>query len=335
MGGLSLKNLPEDKKTRRYHKDEYFNLSEELLPKIKEIFNTDISLVMSYHNKETFGDMDILILNKGYDNIPKLIQELEPSEINGNGNVYSFDYKNLQIDLIMTDPENWEASNIFFQWGDLGNLMGKLFNSYGNMDNFILKYGFDGMKIKMIYNGYSKYLSLTKDNKKAFEFLGLDFERHKEGFNDQFEMFDYIIGSKYFSYDIFQWENLTSVNKNRNKRRPVFIEFLKYIESHKNIITYDEKNEIYLENLSRFFNINIKEEYQMLVDKVEYDKSISDKFGGKYIMESFNLESGKELGKMMLNFKMEIESNNGDYNDFINNHSREELKSMFKRLNNL
>lgn len=296
---------------------------------------------MSYHNKESFGDMDILVHDDGhsFEEIESMISKLNPSQIYKNGNVYSFDYKNLQIDLIFVSPEDWEASKIFYKWGDLGNLMGKLFSSYGDLENFSLKYGYDGIKVKMVYKTYKSVFYLSKDNRMMFDFLGIDLEEFEKGFDDQFKMYDYIITSKLFSPYIFQWENLTSVIKNRNKRRPAYHGFLEYIEKYgkDNKIDYNEDPEFYLNNLNEFFEVNIQSEYQKLIDKVERLKSIRDKFSGRHVMEEMNLK-GKSLGDSLENFKKYIvDELEEDYDDFILNESFDEIMELFKNVyeNNL
>jgi hypothetical protein len=126
MGGKALKNTF----TRRYEKEEYHQLCEELLPKIAEIFDTEVSLVESFKHKETFGDMDVLVLGRRDNNeIKKILIEAfnpPPGEIHCNGHVISFEHKELQIDLIFTKESQWESSKLFFKFGDLGNLIGKM-----------------------------------------------------------------------------------------------------------------------------------------------------------------------------------------------------------------
>ncbi|CAG7579899.1 MAG: putative DNA polymerase [uncultured marine phage] len=297
---------------------------------------------MSYHKKETFGDMDVLLYDRGFksEEIKELIEKLNPGEINRtpNSNVYSFDYKNLQIDLIFVKPENWDASKIFFQWGDLGNLMGKIFNSYGGkIENYIFKYGYDGIKVKLLYETNKKVVYLSKDNSIMFDLLGLDFERFKKGFNDQYEMFDYVMESKFFSYDVFQWENLSSINKQRNKKRPGFHEFLEYIESEKHrVIEWIQSEDYFIDKLNDLFEVNLQEEMKELKDRIDRRKALRSKFSGKTIMEEFNI-SGKELGSKMEFFRKYIEEcyPYGSYEEYIEKCDVNVILWHFKEINKL
>ena len=126
MGGKALKNTF----TRRYAKQEYHDLCKELLPILEEKFGTEVSLLESFSHKETFGDMDVLVLGRrDGDEIKKILHTFvpAPTEIHKNGHVVSFEHKELQIDLIFTKPDHWNSSKLFFKYGDMGNLLGKMY----------------------------------------------------------------------------------------------------------------------------------------------------------------------------------------------------------------
>lgn len=342
MGGLALKGLPKDKETRRYMANEFNQLAKELLPKIELLFNTKVSLVESYHDKESHGDMDILVYDTGFnpEEIKKSLYDFGATLVvrTPNSRVYSFDYKNLQIDLIFTPDEDWETSKVFFNWGDLGNLMGKLFNNYGGLADhgFLLKYGYDGAKVKLVYKGRKKIVYLTKYPDKVFDFLGLDFTLHSKGFNNQYDMYDYVIESKYFDYGCFQWKNLSSVNKQRNKRRPAFIEFLEYIKKYKNKNQdWSESKSYYLNEIKNYFGVDLLKEYQYLVQDVELQSKVRDKFNGKTILDNFKSVKPKQLNNLISNFNKYIIENEGDYRSYILENDVSDILKLFKEVNNL
>jgi DNA polymerase/3'-5' exonuclease PolX len=113
MGGNALKNT----KTRRYDKDEYLlaaNYVRHVLLMSNDSRIVDIAPIQSYQEKETFGDLDILYstiddLNITLDQIKKLFS---PNEIIKNGDVISFDYKELQVDLILSKKEVYEYASL-------------------------------------------------------------------------------------------------------------------------------------------------------------------------------------------------------------------------------
>lgn len=309
MGGNALKNIT----TRRYEKKEFVELSNKLVPKIKELFETEVALIKSYHSKEDFGDMDLLVLDTGLssERIKELIQTLDPGQINrtSNSNVYSFDYEELQIDLIFTPEENWESSNTFFAYNDLGNLMGKIYHKFG------LKYGFDG--VRYIYRSEGKKLGefvVTRNMRNAFEFIGLDYDRFLEGFDTMDDVFEYVTKSPYFTPESFYFENLNAINKNRNKKRKNYHLFVDYVngtgvyERREKIqgLSYDDwdvnKSKYFQKIADEFPESNLFENLRILEKEEERKQKIKKKFNGSIIIDEYGF-SGKELGYVIEKFK--------------------------------
>ena len=112
MGGNALKHTI----TRRYQKDEFEIIVPEILDKAKSLFS-DAVCTKAFHSKDSFGDADILCLIDKPINInikDWIIETFGSNEVVNNGNVYSFDYKELQVDFILTPLKNWETSQIYF-----------------------------------------------------------------------------------------------------------------------------------------------------------------------------------------------------------------------------
>jgi hypothetical protein len=324
MGGKAIKIA------ERVQKEVFVKYVKEIIPRVEKAFGTKVSVVNSFHDKQDFGDLDLLVLaDRDFGNRREIIEtEFSPQEIVTNSHIVSFNYNELQVDLIFTPEHNWETSKIFFSMGDLGNLMGKLINNYGRIADFgyKLKYGFDGLKCKILHDGKTKTIFLTKDNEKVFEFLGLDFEEWKKGFNNREEMFDYVTKSRIFDYSSFQWENLSSINKGRNKRRPNYLEFLEYIKPYKdNNIEWATDHTKYLKILSSYFDTNILVARKELEDEIELSRKISAKFNGKLIMEHYPKLIGKELGNTIVRFKESKE----DFEDYVLNTTQEDIIKEF------
>ena len=55
MGGNALTVF-----TRRYSKQEYLELQEELVSKLSNIYNTVLTIA-SYSNKDSYGDLDLIV----------------------------------------------------------------------------------------------------------------------------------------------------------------------------------------------------------------------------------------------------------------------------------
>ena len=288
----------------------YFNNSLETVPFI---------FIPAYRNKESFGDMDIL-MNKGFFDLlkynfeQKLKNEFEYQEIYMNNDVWSFDYKEFQIDLIFVELKDFNTSIHYYSYNDLGNLMGRIANKFGT------RYGHRGLeyKLKSEYgkNCLFENVLLSKDIKKVFEFLGFDYQKFKDGFDTLTEIFDFVISSKYFNKSIFLYENLNHQNRTRNKKRNSYIEFLAYI-SNKETFEYEFKEEdeyfFYANNFFPEANlINLK--YQN-IEKIKKHQEFKIKFNGNLIKENYPDLFGKKLG----NFLLFLQNDFKNENEFIEN----------------
>lgn len=330
MGGLAIKNAY----TRRYEKEEFDELVPEVLSKMKLLF-TDAKITKAYRNKDTFGDMDVLCLvDKPITiNIRDFIQEnFNSKEIVKNGHVYSFEYKELQIDLILVKEKYWETTNIYFSYNDLHNLVGKIAHRFGlkwGMKGLVYDYKIGGKKLGTI--------EVTKDYRKALNFLGFDVYMYDQGFDDLKDIFEFVTESKYFAPRIYDFENLNKVNRDRDKKRNTYASFIEYIKPYKEQplenfhYFYKDKN-VYLGLIDYYFPGFLKQ-YRELEKKEELNQKLREKFNGNIIMENTNLK-GKELGEAITKFKDSFESTD-ERNNFILNASIENILNYFKQINDL
>lgn len=312
MGGLALKHV---EGIRRYQADEFFKLADELIPKVQELFNTEAYLIQSYHTKESFGDMDIILHNNGkLGNVKEKITSIfNPKDIHFNGNVYSFDHKDLQVDLILTPTSNVETSKVFFSFNDLGNLMGKMYHKFG------LKYGYDGLKYVYRLDNDKKLgdITVTKNMRKAFEFLGLSYEKFEKGFETMEEVFDYVVASPYFQKETFYFENLNAINKKRNNRRVNYHLFIEYVNGTGRYagreslpdkpFVFDKDKSKYFDMINDYFpESNFLKEMELLRAKEDRKRLIASKFNGNLVMERYGL-TDIMLGKAIQVFKSKSE----------------------------
>lgn len=326
MGGKAIKNAY----VRRYEKQEYFELCAKLLPKLKELFQTEVELVESFRDKKSFGDADVLVLGRfDHSKIVSVLRNLEPNEIFKNGHVYSFDYAELQIDLIFTKSEEWESSKLFFKWGDTGNIVGKIYHRLG------CKYGYSGLIMPIRDLDDSKKVGdilISQDGKKIFEFLGLSWDRYLEGFNNEKEMFDYIVQSRFFNPESFKLENLNSINKKRNKRRKVYGEFVDYVSKMESKYTFtDLDKKSHLKKMEEFFECPISEKIAELRKEELFKKSLSEKFNGELVMKWSGKTEGKEVGELLERFKNYVEK---DFKQYLIDTDKEIIEKHFKEFFN-
>lgn len=309
MGGNALKEVT----TRRYLKDEYFLLVSEVLNKLRTEFpNNQVFVIRAYRSKDSFGDMDLLFESTGSVDWREVLTRLfDSKQIVKNGTVWSFEYKEFQIDLIMTPTSELYASEVYFSYNDLGNLMGRIAHKMG------FKYGHDGLKL-IIRDGDYQFaeLNVSRDSKKIFEFLGYDFDEYVKGFDTIEDIFKFVVNNQYFNKEIYLLQNRNHTSRVRDRKRKTYNEFLTWLETVElkyayQWPSYEERGgtKVNLEFLHRAFDMF--PEFKILCDEtmVAFEKRLKFKalFNGDIVRTLTGLE-GPELGKFMKFIKDFVES---------------------------
>lgn len=294
MGGNALKNCL----TRRYDRDEYFNLERTVWRVLDTIFpNCPHEAIKAYATKESFGDMDIVISS---DNLPanwvNLVQSaFAPAEMVKNGNCLSFEYRELQIDLITMPSENYRSALNYYAYNDLGNLMGRIADSMG------LKYGHDGLSYRYTVgtNNY-RNIPITKDLDTILTVLGFSHARYEQGFDTLEEIFLFVVMSMYFNTDIYLLENRDNKSRTRDAKRKTYMEFLDYLERYPDMLVNHLKSANKSYWLPFLFSMlpGFKEQYEQCETDYKNDQTYKSKFNGDLVSEWTGLKE-KELGLFM------------------------------------
>lgn len=317
MGGKAFlsRNIVTERKTTKDH----LRIQNELVPVIRQMFNTEVKTVEFYRNKETHGDLDLLILNTGnLGNIYQKLQDYFGIVINNGGNCYSTIYENYQVDIIPVPLRNWDCT-YWYDWDPTSNIIGHLFHRFG------LKYGVSGLVYPVRnFNGrLTKDIVVSKDLKKIFEFADYDYNRYIQGFDTLLDIFEFGISSKYFDPKYFEFENMTHRDKARNKKRDTFNQFIEYIKAKKLVssVTFDKNKKIYIDLIDEFFpKANLKIQLEKLQIEDDMNKKSSMLFNGNLVMNWTELQ-GKELGDCLSKFKTHIETSIGEikFRDWVLN----------------
>jgi len=303
MGGNALKNTY----TRRYQKNEYLTVKCEIIEQLIQKTNRLVRIddIESFRDKQSFGDLDLLIEYRHGTHFPKidyrlLVESFNPNEIVKNGNVYSFDFKELQVDLIVTDSKFYDFSLSYYSFNDLGNLIGRVAHKMG------LTYGHKGLyyKHRDQFGNIQGMVELTVDPKEAIEFLGYDFKRLNSGFDSLEEIFEYVVSSQYFNETIYALENRNNTARTRDRKRPSYTAFLQYITEHtfSDQFNYDcvDCKFKFMDKIQTAFP-DFDEELQEINKKQEEKEQNKRKFNGYLVNELTGL-TGKELGNFMSEF---------------------------------
>jgi len=346
MGGNALKSKGIE--TRRYDDEEYKDLCNEMLQTLTSLFPENrFHIVQAYHNKLNHGDMDVIISGESNDEFLEKIEVVKeyfkPRAFYKNSDVFSFDYKEFQIDLIYSHNDYFDYQSECMDFDPTLNLMGKTY--YKKMTS---------LKNKGLYFVYrrnngqsSKDILLTRDMRKTFEFGGFDYDRYLEGFDDLLDIFDWVIASDGFNFEDFKLEKLTQKNRKRNRKRPTFNQFITYcnetidagydlnedrtyLYEGKNFnLNYEQKEdrEECIAFIDDFFpEVKIYEQIELINTELEEKMLLAEKFNGKLVMNKFPELIGKELGRVMKAFYELYDPH------FIMNHTEEYLLEKVEEL---
>ena len=218
------------------------------------------SLVESLRDKESYGDMDIVLsFYKFYDTpedefnalreqfINSFLEHVGATEHSRNGNVLScgipFKGGLFQIDLILVEPEVYYFAKFYFSYNDCGNLLGRIAHFLG------FKLGWDGLKY--VYRDSNNEhvhaeLVVTRDWQEAMHFLGFR-EFPESGFSTRTEMFEYVWDNPHAHAGIFLLENRNHIARTRDSKRPNYTAFLEWIREQEGD-RFDARNELLKED---------------------------------------------------------------------------------------
>jgi hypothetical protein len=328
FGGLALKNTP----TRRYERAEFETLTNELTATLRKTFKR-VEMPLFYRKKESFGDADYILSMEGYNgNMREYITEtFSPNEIFHNGNCWTFDYHELQVDLITVAAEHFDSNYNYLSYNDLGNYIGKIAHGFG------FKYGQEGLMYDHYFKGSNiGRIIVSKDYDKIYEFLGLSYDRWKQGFDTLEEIFEFVSTSKYFNWEYLQLENNNRVNRERDVKRKSYMSFLDYIDANvkddEHRYQYEKDKTVYVDKAAKFFpEAGVELEIRRLEFECCKSLYIKSKFSGGDVMARYGLK-GKDLGDALTGFKNVIGSIFGDetYDDYIINNTVEQIYSDFE-----
>jgi len=326
MGGTALKHLGFE--SQRVERKDYFLLVQEIKTLWEQNFHTSIKDVLHYSNKPDYGDIDLVAACKSDQEITKeKIQKAFGCQyISKNSCVYSFDYKNVQVDLaILNGLYDFHSYYIFSCYSPIGNVIGRLIKQKG------LKWGIDGLSYPVKLSDSEQlgqisilYRSNPYDTfERVLQFLGIEYdidEFFKNYFADQEDIFEWLASSELFNKDIFAFENLNHVNRKRDRLRNDYHNWLEFIKDRPNKFEGNKDKSIHIKEISNFFDINLHSLIEKRIANHQMEKFYKEKFNGKHLME-WGITEGKLIGECIAGFKQ-----------YVTNESfKEDIDKSFKR----
>lgn len=334
MGGLALKKWGIE--TSRLPKDEYFKIQDEIL-QVLTVRGLTAEPVKAYRNKESFGDLDVVILDTGNLKIRETIMEnFKPKAIHQNSNCYSFDYENFQIDFTIHPEGVYRSALDYYHYSPAGNAVGKLFHqmklSYGHTG---LVYIIREEDVDPNANRNNSHVLmcpvLSTNTQEIHNFIGLDHEKWKNGFETEEEIFEWIAGSRFFNPQLFAFEQMNHRSRTRDRKRPDYHRLMAWIDANKsrlpNYKRFEDKSD-YLPMIHRQFPM-LKTHMDECRVKYNKRKELHQKFNGHMVSEITGLV-GKDLGDYIRDFKFEHQY----FQDWLEKTSQENIYHEIKKFYN-
>lgn len=291
MGGNALKII----QTFRKPRNEYEEIKKIIISKLENYLptheNISYGTIIEAPEKEDFGDLDILVSGDSNE-IFKMIEFFEPDEIQRSGNIYSFNYKDFQIDFI--EVESIKMAQFFYNYGDVGSILGRIFSTYG------FKFGQKGLSLHLKDCG-DTVIFLSDNPEEVCRYFNYNYERWLQGFSKIDECFEWIISSKYFRKNIFFGGNFKTNKK--SLQRPFYSKFLEFL----NTLPYFYYKKYYdFPPAIDYFNKG--NEYQKIRTDLQIKNLVHSKFNSNIFMDlGYSPEKNNlTLSKFMDKFKSEI-----------------------------
>lgn len=281
------------------------------------------NVIRSYSAKESHGDMDILVQSDG---LPPDFQEriravFSPKQMVRNGNCLSFEYREFQIDLILTPSHDYDMARNYYAYNDMGNFLGRIANSMGvKLGHTGLSYGWTigtyEFKKEIILSNWSDILIV----------LGYDPDVYDKGFENLTDIFEFVASGSFFNPDLFCLADRNHAARTRDAKRKTYIAFLEWMKDGRVLPRYPKHSaESWLPYL--FSQVpDFRHTYARVEEEREAALLLKTKFNGDLVREWTGLLD-QTLGKFMASFRDAHGGNEGIATLFVDA-TPEEVKNF-------
>ncbi len=292
-------------KSERMDKKVYTEL-ENYIVSILTKLDVNFKTVKYYHEKDDFGDLDIVV-SRSKDSVAKIRKFFHENNIkhtnefreDQNVSIFSalFNGDKHQVDFMFVSQYELLSASEYYSYNDIWNLLGKIVKTYD------YKLGWNGL-LYTYRNGnhYKEDIVLTYDIKVALSILGLSITRYWQGFNNYDEMFEYVTSCKAFDKTKFALENLNHRNRVRDRKRKTYNLFLQYIE-HKEF-----DHEIVPLPLPTEKFVGLQEKIDELDNKFKDKNRAKEIINGNIVRNVTGLD-GKDINKILTTFRVRYDVN--------------------------
>lgn len=290
----------------RLPKATYLKVADDCVSRLRTLYpGRRVQALGSYRAKADFGDCDILIEGGQHYDPETAAVILGAREVVRNGPVTSIGIKMrhdvdwlagnvFQVDLICMEAEAFDFAVGYFGHSDAGNLFGRIAHAMG------LTLRHDGLYF-YFRDGDHKFreILLTRDYGLALQFLGYDLAPFRAGFDTLEDIFRYVASTPYFNRDIFLLENRNARARVRDRKRPTYMEFLRWCETQAELpaFEYPADKAAWHGRIAEYFP-----HFPVTLESARFDlarlHAVREKFNGELVSQWTGLE-GKALGVLM------------------------------------
>lgn len=315
MGGKAL-SIP----SIRLERSDYLRYQDMII----ELFakhNIKVHTIKQITEKETFGDLDVVIdIESSRELVEQIIKSVS-NELVKNTDVWSFGVSGFQIDVVFSNCPEYTAT--WMAYSDASNIVGRVNHRLG------LKHGHLGLYLplredtKVIGN-----VSLSHNIDDAHTLIGVDPQKWHDGFRNTTEIYEWISTSPFYNPDIFLLDNRNAKARYRDAKRPTYNGLLEWIEKQpkKEHCQFAENKDEYLPMIFKKFP-GSQEKYNTLIELANFNKSVreswQEKLPASFIMTDTGL-NGHDLGQFIRDVKLFIGVDN------ILHASNDAIMSLYK-----
>lgn len=306
---------------RRINKSEYDDIQKEVFSLLNR---PSMYVPKTFKEKETFGDLDICLP------LPLVTEEqirdiFKTDKLTLNTSVWSFGYKDFQIDLCHFPFEDLRSAVDYMSFGDLSNMIGVLANYAMG-----LRFTHRGLvaPIKLKQEQPLGEIVIHNDIVGVLDFMDLNEVEWLFGFNNEEEAFRWITKSQYFNPDFFKFENLNHQNRTRNRKRAMYSRFVEWCEVHdtlhRHTPTLNKSEHLWRAVLD--FGMDWMFQAEPIITNFRRVQWAAKTFSGDDVKRITGLE-GKELGKVLNDYKASV----GNWLDHVCSRGQEGMDEHFTK----
>lgn len=308
MGGNAIKQFGT---SCRVSNKEFESLSLEMAALISHE-KSQAFVIPSYTNKQDHGDMDMIVPSSFWMHTTReeVAKKLNSIGFVKNGEATSYavpiDTRLFQVDVITIADSSVDFAYNYFSFNDLGNLIGRCAHRVG------FKLGHIGLQYILRDPDNSDHVfsevMVTRDWKTAIEFLGYNFTRFAEGFDDLEDIFNFAMSSPIAKKEIYLLENRNNTSRTRDRKRKTYMKFLEWLERNNTSGCIETSPEEKQQLRKKYLDIafvkfpDFKKEYDYKHERFQMSKKVQEMVNGVTVSEVTGL-TGRELGEFMSAFK--------------------------------